>query len=80
MRRLLILFLLLAAAPGTAAEGLLNLQSDPDTGKLLLSFESLPAEFLYVPALESGAGSNDLGLDRGQMDRSRFVRFERYGN
>ena len=80
MRRLLILFLLLAAAPGTAAEGLLNLQSDPDTGKLLLSFESLPTEFLYVPALESGAGSNDLGLDRGQMDRSRFVRFERYGN
>ncbi len=47
---------------------------------MFLAFESLPAEFLYVPALESGVGSNDLGLDRGQMDRTRLVRFERFGS
>jgi len=35
---------------------------------------------LYVPALQSGAGSNDLGLDRGQLGRTRWIRCERYGN
>ena len=82
MRRFLFLFLLGLTAGQAAAtdEGLLNLESDVSTGQVFLAFESLPAEFLYVPALESGAGSNDLGLDRGQMDRTRLVRFERFGN
>lgn len=82
MRRFLFLFLLGLTAGQAAAtdEGLLNLESDASTGQVFLTFESLPAEFLYVPALQSGAGSNDLGLDRGQMDRTRLVRFERFGN
>jgi len=61
-------------------EGLLKLSKDPETGAIYLHLDRFPAEFLYVPALESGVGSNDLGLDRGQLDRSRWVRFERYGN
>ena len=61
-------------------EGLLELSTDPGTGTVYLHLDRFPAEFLYVPALESGVGSNDLGLDRGQLDRSRWVRFERYGN
>ena len=59
---------------------LLNLTTDPDSGSVVLTLDQLPADFLYVPALASGVGSNDLGLDRGQLDRTRWVRFERYGN
>ena len=82
IRFLIVLFVLLfAIAPVHAEEkGMLELTADPDTGQVLLSLESLPAEFLYVPALQSGVGSNDLGLDRGQLQRTRLVRFERYGN
>jgi hypothetical protein len=71
----------LAAGPGsTEDKGLLDISIDPETGSVYLHLETFPAEFLYVPALQSGVGSNDLGLDRGQLDRSRWIRFERYGN
>ena len=46
----------------------------------MLELDRLPIDFLYVPALQSGVGANALGLDRGQLDRTRLVRFERYGN
>lgn len=59
---------------------LLQLQVNPDTGQVLLDLPVLPVEYLYVPALQSGVGSNDLGLDRGQLQRTRLVRFERFGN
>ena len=70
----------LASASVAGDEGLLDLTIDPESGAVHLEFEHLPAEFLYVPALQSGVGSNDLGLDRGMLDRTRWVRFERYGN
>ncbi len=79
---ILLLALLLAASTSFGADepGLLNLQVKPDTGQVLLNLPSLPVEYLYVPALQSGVGSNDLGLDRGQLQRTRLVRFERFGN
>jgi hypothetical protein len=78
---LLLAFLLAAPHPAHAEDsGLLQLQVKPDTGQVLLDLPLLPVEYLYVPALQSGVGSNDLGLDRGQLDRTRLVRFERYGN
>lgn len=61
-------------------EGLLDIAGDNSSGKVLLRLDRLPADYLYIPALQSGAGSNDLGLDRGKLDRTRRVRFERYGN
>lgn len=78
----LLLALLLAATLPVHAEdtGLLQLQVKPDTGQVLLDLPTLPVEYLYVPALQSGVGSNDLGLDRGQLQRTRLVRFERFGN
>ena len=79
---LLLLVCMLAAGPLAAAgsePGLLDLSVDTAKGSVTVAFESLPADFLYVPALQSGAGSNDLGLDRGQLGRTRWVRFERYG-
>ncbi|TFH75746.1 DUF5117 domain-containing protein [Gammaproteobacteria bacterium LSUCC0112] len=52
----------------------------PATGQLLLKVERWNEDFLYANALSTGIGSNDIGLDRGQVDSSRVVRFERHGN
>jgi hypothetical protein len=69
---------------GLAADGkspgLLDIRADAESGSILLQLPELPAEFLYVTALQSGVGSNDLGLDRGKLGRTRLVRFERFGN
>jgi len=73
-------FLCLGSGHLGADTGLLNLSVEENSGKVFLLLDELPAEYLYVPALQSGAGSNDLGLDRGKLDRTRLVRFERYGN
>jgi len=77
-----VLALLLPVSASTFANEteLLDLQISTDTGQVLLKLPTLPLELLYVPALQSGVGSNDLGLDRGQLDRTRLVRFERLGN
>jgi len=81
LRLLTTLFLCLVSAQLSAQnEGLLNLAVEEDSSKVFLHFDKLPADFLYVPALQSGVGSNDLGLDRGQLSHTRWVRFERYGN
>lgn len=52
----------------------------PATGQLLLEVERWDEDFLYANALSTGIGSNDIGLDRGQVGDSRVVRFERHGN
>ncbi|MBE7176780.1 MAG: zinc-dependent metalloprotease [Mucilaginibacter polytrichastri] len=49
------------------------------TGQILLEVSRFHQEFLYVNALPYGVGSNDLGLDRGQLGDTRIVRFERSG-
>jgi hypothetical protein len=59
--------------------GLLPLYWDSKSGKLYLEIPHLNEEVLYVDSLPFGVGSNDLGLDRGQMSESRIVRFERTG-
>jgi len=52
----------------------------PASGQLLLKVERWNEDFLYANALSTGIGSNDIGLDRGQVGSSRVVRFERHGN
>jgi len=52
---------------------------DAKTGKLWLEIDKWNSEFLYVEALPAGIGSNDLGLDRGQLGQDHIVRFERTG-
>ncbi len=39
----------------------------------------LATDVLYVNGLAAGVGSNDIGLDRGQLGATRVVRFERVG-
>ena len=60
-------------------DGLLPLYPDPRTGKLWLEIPRLGEEMIYVVSLPAGVGSNDIGLDRGQLGGERIVRFERAG-
>jgi len=60
-------------------EGYVPLYWDAKGGKLWLEIEKWNAEFLYVNSLPAGIGSNDIGLDRGQLGGGRVVRFERSG-
>ncbi|HEV2284449.1 MAG TPA: zinc-dependent metalloprotease [Steroidobacteraceae bacterium] len=59
--------------------GLLTLHWDEKSGKLYLEIPHLDTDLLYLQSLPYGVGSNDLGLDRGQVARARIVRFERIG-
>ena len=59
--------------------GLLGLHWDEKSGRLFLEIPRLGTDLLYLESLPYGVGSNDLGLDRGQVSRARIVRFERIG-
>ncbi|WP_251359092.1 zinc-dependent metalloprotease [Kangiella sp. TOML190] len=49
-------------------------------GKVWLEVSNFNQPFIYYSGLPYGIGSNDIGLDRGQLGQSRLVQFERYGN
>jgi hypothetical protein len=59
--------------------GYFNLYWDAKLGKLWLEIDKWNSEFLYQSGLSAGIGSNDIGLDRGQLGATRIVRFERSG-
>ncbi len=59
--------------------GYFNLYWDAKQGKLWLEIDKWSTEFLYQSSLPAGIGSNDIGLDRGQLGATRIVRFERSG-
>src|SRR5437867_3127116 len=52
---------------------------DAKAGKIWLEIDKWNSEFLYVESLPAGIGSNDIGLDRGQLGQAYIVRFERTG-
>ncbi len=52
---------------------------DGNTGKIWLQVDKLNQEFLYVNSLPAGLGSNDIGLDRGQLGGTRIVYFQKVG-
>jgi len=52
---------------------------DAKAGKIWLEIDKWNSDFLYVESLPAGIGSNDIGLDRGQLGQSYIVRFERTG-
>jgi hypothetical protein len=95
MKRLSILLLLLicfitiqAQKPQTLTEkvsgmekfpGFFNFYWDAKAGKIWLEIDKWNTEFLYVESLPAGIGSNDIGLDRGQLGDSSIVRFDRTG-
>lgn len=60
-------------------EGYFNYYWDKENGKVWLEIDKLETEFLYVNSLAAGVGSNDIGLDRGQLGGTQIVEFRRVG-
>ncbi|ALM07210.1 peptidase [Sediminicola sp. YIK13] len=61
-------------------DGLFTFYYDQGNDKVYMEVSELNKEFLYVYSLSSGIGSNDLGLDRGQLGNEQVVYFKRAGN
>ena len=61
-------------------EGYFNFHYEEATDKIYLEVKKLNEEFLYISSLSSGIGSNDIGLDRGQLGAERLVKFTKAGN
>ena len=59
-------------------DGLIPVWWDEAEGKVWLEVP-LDTDLLHVVSLPAGLGSNDVGLDRGQLSGERIVRFERVG-
>jgi len=62
-----------------AYSGFMDLYWDESGGRLLIRIKDLEEPFLYQSSLPRGVGSNDLGLDRGQLGTAKIVSFERSG-
>jgi hypothetical protein len=60
-------------------KGFYDFYWDNANGKIYLVIDKLNMPFLYVNSLPAGLGSNDIGLDRGQLGDSRIVYFNRVG-
>ena len=60
-------------------QGFFDFYWDRRNGKVLLQVDSFGQAFLYQSSLARGLGSNDLGLDRGQLGSTRVVEFYRSG-
>ncbi|MFQ3341597.1 MAG: hypothetical protein ACI9TK_001262 [Flavobacteriaceae bacterium] len=60
--------------------GFFNFNYHPKKDQLFLTVDKLDQEFLYVNSLSQGIGSNDIGLDRGQLGNERVVYFTKAGN
>jgi hypothetical protein len=61
--------------------GFLDLYWRDDDGKIYLALgvDRLDQEMLYIVSLPAGVGSNDIGLDRGQLGETRVVELRRVG-
>src|ERR1700686_1625806 len=59
--------------------GYFNIYWDVKAGKVWLEIDKWGGEFLYQSSVPAGIGSNDIGLDRGQLGGTHLVRFERSG-
>jgi hypothetical protein len=60
-------------------KGFYDFYWDNTNGKIYLVVDKLNMPFLYVNSLPAGLGSNDIGLDRGQLGDSKIVYFNRVG-
>jgi hypothetical protein len=63
----------------TRLDGYFPLYHDEAAGTLFMEIPRFDTEVLYITGLASGLGSNDIGLDRGILQGSRIVEFERRG-
>lgn len=81
-----LLFLVSAFAKAQSAtspqqfKGYYDFTYQEDKGNIILEVKDLDKEFLYVHSLTSGLGSNDIGLDRGQLGDGVVVKWIKSGN
>lgn len=61
-------------------QGYFNLYYQQNSGKIFVEVDKLQQPFIFLSGLPQGVGSNDIGLDRGQLNDTRLVQFERYGD
>ena len=61
-------------------DGYFTFYYDFSADKVFLQIDKLNDEFLYVNSLSEGIGSNDIGLDRGQLGSGVVVYFKKVGN
>ena len=59
--------------------GYVDMYWDDSGGRLLLAIKDFDQPLLYQSSLARGIGSNDLGLDRGQLGSTKVVSFQRIG-
>lgn len=60
--------------------GYFDFYYDAKTDKVYLQVDKLEQPFIFQSSLPRGVGSNDIGLDRGQLGETRLVQFEQFGN
>jgi Met-zincin/Domain of unknown function (DUF5117) len=60
-------------------DGFFPLFWDAKSGHLYLEAGTFDQDFLFLPSLPYGLGSNDIGLDRGTLGRGIVVHFSRVG-
>ncbi|MGA8853381.1 MAG: zinc-dependent metalloprotease, partial [Christiangramia sp.] len=61
-------------------EGFFKFHYNEKEDEIYLEVDSLEQEFLYTHFLTTGVGSNDIGLDRGQLGGEAVVKFQKAGN
>jgi hypothetical protein len=61
-------------------DGFVPVYYDQSKDKVFLAIDKLDQPFIFQSSLPQGVGSNDIGLDRGQLGDTRLTIFQRYGN
>ncbi|WP_106794125.1 zinc-dependent metalloprotease [Aquimarina sp. Aq78] len=64
----------------TSFDGYFKFHYNESKDEIYLEVDKLDSEFLYVHSLATGLGSNDIGLDRGQIGDGVVVKFQKAGN
>ncbi len=60
-------------------KGFFNFEYSEKEDKIFLEVKDLDTDFLYIHSLSTGIGSNDVGLDRGQLGNEAVVKFIKAG-
>ncbi len=60
-------------------DGFMPLYWDEASGRIWLEIGEWDTDVLHASGIGAGLGSNDIGIDRGQLAGSRVVRFHRVG-
>lgn len=63
----------------TREPGFVDVYRNGHSGRVIIGVHELDVPFLLVTSLPGGLGSNDIGLDRGQVGKQYLARFKRVG-